>query len=837
MVIIQTSPPGVKKYIDSKVSAEATARANADSGKVSKTGDTMTGNLTLNNARVYVIGADSQNFMDFRNNSFALAGDVASTLRNSIYWVDKNSTWYNAIDSYRTSADSRIQLNCKNKSGAGMSNPLRVLKTDVGDEYATCPTPSSASDNSTKIATTSWVNTADSLVHKTGNETIAGTKTFSSPIIDPRNKAIVFTTPNTSSDASAKPYYKVLSFANVGTWNGSMIVLKVSNPYVLGGRAKEPSTIRLGLKLVNLTDTPGAVSSCTLTILPGGVPGRYLTADCFKAFYNTSTKIFELWVCQSTMQVTYLMSIDEIGNRLSTYFNSLSMTTPTGVASLPATSSGYTQVDCTSAPFIDIRGDGGAPIIMKDTRYANGTNPSTNLYQSIFFTDKNDLQICALEHLRTTAGNLFQINAKDVAGNWMTQPFVLVKTDTSECVQVPTPSNKAENSNVVATTSWVNTASSVVHKTGNETVAGTKTFTASPNSVSNNYEGYVVSNPIRDPSDDSYYGNSLIFRDKDNWDVSYFFSEKQKIQGKFANTTRMTSRYRDNSGTYTNSVQVVTTFDGTGYATAPATPTSATSNEIATAGWVNTKLSAIKDYNDKVEQLNLTDAMGIGTNMPLLMKIVADDASPDDDVTASVGFVPSVMVNPSEGSISANTFIGTLEGTAAVAFRARCDSNGQVLTSTYLKKNDLGSSLPAASSSTLGCVRVGDGLRISDTVLETAPLFRIGTFLREDEYSFKNNTWYLADDFIPEGCRYAIITVTTWQSQNLQVRVGYDLPSGQLIPWQYIVDCWDNYNSGGRSSGTFIVGSGMMFYIEVNVSSSIKGDISEGYSRYSALFL
>ena len=55
-----------------------------------------------------------------------------------------------------------------------------------GTAYTSAPTPSSATDNSTKIATTAWVtshNAVDTaLVHTTGNETIAGTKTFSSTI-------------------------------------------------------------------------------------------------------------------------------------------------------------------------------------------------------------------------------------------------------------------------------------------------------------------------------------------------------------------------------------------------------------------------------------------------------------------------------------------------------------------------------------------------------------------------------------------------------------------------------------------------------------------------------
>lgn len=226
------------------------------------------------------------------------------------------------------------------------------------------------------------------------------------------------------------------------------------------------------------------------------------------------------------------------------------------------------------------RSDGGAPIILKDTRYANGTDPSASLSQSIFYTDKNGLQVGAIEHLRTTTGgSLMQFNIKDMAGNWMGQPLVMVKTNTSEFVRVPTPTNKAENSSIVATTAWVNSANSIVHKTGSETVAGSKTFTSEP----------IV------------YGISA--RTALGWDYASEVTERKDIaqfkaynkSGNFIisrlpSDTIVFMECRNKSSRWA-SIVLHNPDSGNPYAIAPPTPSDATGGEIATAGWCNSKFA------------------------------------------------------------------------------------------------------------------------------------------------------------------------------------------------------------------------------------------------------
>ena len=819
MVIIQTSPPSIKKYVDAQ-----------DAKKVSKTGDTMTGALTI--AR----NSDEPSLL-LRRNDVDVTNPSGSADRNlTVLFRDKNSInagWVGT--SFSKDGDvSTILLAHNRASGTNYDARLGVVADYDKSTYAYAPTPSAKNDNSTKIATTAWVNTASTVVHKTGNETIAGTKTFTSPITDPRNKTSLFTTPNSASDSSAKPYYKVVSFSAVGAYHGSELILRVSNPYTADSTMKDANTIRLGLKVLNLASTSGAVSSLTLKILPGGLPSKYLSADCFKVFYNTTTKIVELWYSQATQQISYLTSIEEIGGRGSKYFSSLSMpATPTGTAALPSTSDGWTQVDCTYGDLsltdasLNISGK-GAMVTLNDARYANADTVTSTMVQSIFYTDKDGLNTGAIEHNRYADGrNTLKFNVRSPSGSWMSQPMYVTKSNTAEYITGPTPSAKNDNSTKIATTAWVNTASTVVHKTGNETIAGVKTFT-SPTVVkqtANTAYAYRVASLITSRDTAPTANQSIdMMRVEDG---SGLLCAGMGLDYKTTNVRdiHLTLRHKGAN------IFMGLTSNGTdiwGYAPTPLS--SAKGTEIATAKWVNDKLSAIKDANDKVSQTNLTDMEGLGTNMPLLMKITTDDGSisVDDNVTAEVGFVPTVMVNPAEGSISANTFIGNLTGTASkassatsadTAIRALRDGNGLVIADTYLKA----STLPTASSSTLGCVKVGKGLEMNANVLAVAAgdgLTASASALDWDyEYvyqSYKMNTWYSTGNYC------MIIAIKTYQTQNLQLRIKQ--PGAQASSYTHVADHWDNNQGDGRATLTIALPAGIQYYIESNNTSTRDHD-------------
>ena len=74
-----------------------------------------------------------------------------------IEFHDKNGEWEGVVGIERYTSGKRI-LKIQLKDQDGAQNRIELVRDQNGVWYATCPTPSSVSDNSTKIATTAWVN-------------------------------------------------------------------------------------------------------------------------------------------------------------------------------------------------------------------------------------------------------------------------------------------------------------------------------------------------------------------------------------------------------------------------------------------------------------------------------------------------------------------------------------------------------------------------------------------------------------------------------------------------------------------------------------------------------
>ncbi len=148
-------------------------------GKVSKSGDTMTGNLTLEKSWVPLIS--------LRVTSASLT-NPASSVRDLGYTFE-DSRGYQIGSMYEriaTNGDLYLSLQTKSdKSGSDLKSAITIYNNADGNRYVTGPSWSpGTNDNSDKILTIKMANSLPSLVHTTGNETIAGTKTFdTSPII------------------------------------------------------------------------------------------------------------------------------------------------------------------------------------------------------------------------------------------------------------------------------------------------------------------------------------------------------------------------------------------------------------------------------------------------------------------------------------------------------------------------------------------------------------------------------------------------------------------------------------------------------------------------------
>ena len=129
---------------------------------ISKTGDeTIYGYKTFRNdnsmAKVFI-----QGYLGLSENP-AISGGQAQ-----LEFHDKNGEWEGIVGVERyTNGQRLLKFQLKDQDGA--QNRIELVRDQNGVWYATCPTPSSVSDNSTKIATTAWVHSFFNLVYPVGS--------------------------------------------------------------------------------------------------------------------------------------------------------------------------------------------------------------------------------------------------------------------------------------------------------------------------------------------------------------------------------------------------------------------------------------------------------------------------------------------------------------------------------------------------------------------------------------------------------------------------------------------------------------------------------------------
>lgn len=129
-------------------------------------------------------------------------------------------------------------------------------------------------------------------------------------------------------------------------------------------------------------------------------------------------------------------------------------------------------------------------VAIQNSTVTYNTTPSSSALTDISFRDKNGYEMGVLEHVRRSDNDTsIHIAVRGADGNWSSNLLVGRRADGTSYTSAPTPS-AGDNSNQIATTAWVNTiGNNVVHKTGPETISGTKTFTS----------------PINVPQSDSWF--------------------------------------------------------------------------------------------------------------------------------------------------------------------------------------------------------------------------------------------------------------------------------------------------------------------------------------------
>ena len=162
-----------------------TALNNSVAGKVSKSGDTMSGNLEI-------VTDINKTYRIKRNNldrsvepSYPASGD--SDVQTLVTLLDKNNSSAAYVErSVRAEGTVLSHVINQTANGSIRNHQLNQVIGVDGSRYVTIPSWSpGTNDNSDKILTIKMANSLPSLVHTTGNETIAGIKTFSSSPIVP----------------------------------------------------------------------------------------------------------------------------------------------------------------------------------------------------------------------------------------------------------------------------------------------------------------------------------------------------------------------------------------------------------------------------------------------------------------------------------------------------------------------------------------------------------------------------------------------------------------------------------------------------------------------------
>lgn len=238
------------------------------------------------------------------------------------------------------------------------------------------------------------------------------------------------------------------------------------------------------------------------------------------------------------------------------------------------------------------------PILLKNTTRLK-TAGTQDYGQGVYFLDNENKQCSFLYSIGSTDADTGVVSSKTQVSALMTNPetgkdnyctlHLQANSDGTTSASVPTPTDKACNNAQIATTAWVNLASSVVHTTGNENIAGTKTFltrimtshsgTVGPGLKNTGFDVKGAGSTYAKPfSIDAYDTNS-------NLTMCIMYERG-------ADDTR-TVKLAGWGASVSASIGVTIKGDVV-YGMAPATPSNATDNEIATAGWVDDKIKAIK---------------------------------------------------------------------------------------------------------------------------------------------------------------------------------------------------------------------------------------------------
>lgn len=415
----------------------------------------------------------------------------ANDVSNSATWAD---TRLGAIAwGLQTDGTCSAELTAtRNVAGSSDQSIIQAIIKADGTKYGIAPTPTATnSTGDNYIATTGWVNDptkSTNVVHRWGTETITGEKTFTSEIKGRfRSASYHQGADNTNS------WFKLGTFQSTGTYRNQILIFTLWQ-----GAEGHNGTVSGRI----FTRTGG--NNIAGTFSSAGIEFDYnptwLNLDYFKILYKedqgTTNKyvLFELWAKTPSAYTGGVFSILDERTSAEVYNTSWVLyTNPTSVAELPTD---YTAISSKLANHnIALNSDvvhiantetitgektfaGGQVTKFKDNTNTIGTYTADAWSTSnLYFSDSTGARIARLQPAYITGTNILKMGMYASNGNTAEQG-ITVRSDgyTSAPMQAATNST---TSNGIATTGWVNDpakSTNVVHRSGNETITGTKTW-------------------------------------------------------------------------------------------------------------------------------------------------------------------------------------------------------------------------------------------------------------------------------------------------------------------------------------------------------------------------
>lgn len=244
---------------------------------------------------------------------------------------------------------------------------------------------------------------------------------------------------------------------------------------------------------------------------------------------------------------------------------------------------------------------------IKNTSVTYNTTPSSDTMTTIAFVDKNSQNMGIVECARAADNaTLMRLNVQGANGSWASQPLQLrVDANGNSYAYAPTPTDTTTTGGEqIATTGWVNSANNnVVHKTGNETITGAKTFVGTGHIVLQNPD--VTYNTA--PSTKTY--TAMYITDKNGHDIGCIENVRYTT-----GETETCLQVSGETGSYGSRLALGMLPNGTNYTYCPASDRNG--SIVTTTGISKTPNGFVKFGNGLIIQWGYSKVDGSQVTLP-----------------------------------------------------------------------------------------------------------------------------------------------------------------------------------------------------------------------------